>query len=162
MAIVSSVLVLLVLIVIVVAPLVVGIRAARSNARYPYNTSIDHLFWRVFGSYFVLLGVLGAFLIATASAPHPDGVAAIVLAAVFGVASLPGSILPFILGLAVTLGWVARPFGLSNMSVWFVVGSICWQFFVIVGFRWQLQWRARGVARTLPSPVNDPEVVAAE
>jgi hypothetical protein len=158
MAIVSSLLMLLVLVVVVGLPLVLGLGAARSNARYAYNEPINRLFWGVVGGYLVGVGILGVVLVVAAT-QHPHGPAAAWLTGIVGFLALPGSILPLVLDLGSTFGWLPHPLGLPNSSAWFVVASMCWQFFVIVGFRWQLQWRGRSAARELrvrPAEQGEP------
>jgi hypothetical protein len=114
-----------------IAPLAVGIAAARSYARYRRGSTRNV----VVGGYLGFLGLFGPMLIDTVSRPQPEGLAAFSAMLFVTAGGLPGSVLPFLLGMAVDQGSVARPIGLSSTSTWLVISTLCWQFFLFVGIR---------------------------
>ena len=138
-----SVLVLIGLIVFSSAPLVVGILAARSNARFGRGATNESLFWGMLGGYLVVLGLVGWALISTVSKHQQEGYEQLFTVAFLTLLGLPGSILPFFTALSVDQGSIPRPIGISSMSVWLVIGTLSWQLLVVVGGRWLIQIRAR-------------------
>jgi hypothetical protein len=144
------------------APLVVGILGARINARFRGRPGRDATFWAIVGSYLGLLALLGLLLIATVSSPQQEGLGAFSASFVMGLGGLPGSILPLMMALGVDQGTLPRPFGLGSMSTWFVIGTLCWQFFLIVGVRWlvQVPSRKRGGVPIAPVEQSPSEVLA--
>jgi hypothetical protein len=100
-----------------------------------------------------LLALPGLVLIATVSSPQQEGLAAFSAIFVMGAGGLPGSILPLLMAMGVDQGTLARPFGLASMWTWFVIGTLCWQFFLIVGVRWLVQVPSRGRRRAHLDPV---------
>ena len=134
----------------------VGIFAARSNYRFHGGPPREATFWAIAGSYLGLLALPGLLLVATVSTPQQEGLAAFSAIFVMGAGGLPGSILPLLMALGVDQGNLPRPFGLASMSTWFVIGTLCWQFFLIVGVRWLVQLPARGRGRVPHAPAEFP------
>lgn len=143
-----SVLVLLGLVVFNGAPLVAGACAAVSSSRRAGARGYSRVFWALAGSYLGSLALIGLFLIQTVAHPQQEGLAAFSEICFVSVLGLPGSIVPLLAGVGVSDGSIVRPWGLSSMSTWFVVGTLCWQFLFLVGLRWLSQLRARRGART--------------
>lgn len=148
-AVVPSIVTLIGLVVFNAAPLVFGILAVRSAARDSAKLSTDWVFWGLLGIYLGAIGLIGLALISTVSHPQREGLATVSLTGAFTVVGLPGSVTPFFAGLAVLRGSIARPFGLASMSTWLVIGTLCWQFFLIVGLRWLVRTRSRGPVREI-------------
>ena len=157
----NATLVLIGLIVWSAVPLVAGILAARSNARYRRGSTGDVIFWGSVGGYLGFLALIGLVLIATVSRPQQEGLAAYSAMIVLTAGGVPGSILPFLLGVGVDQGSIPRPSGLPSMSTWLVISTLCWQFFLIVGVRWltQIRSRTRGLMSVLPAEPNPANVL---
>jgi hypothetical protein len=150
----DAMLVLIGLVVCNVAPLAVGIVAARSYARHRRGSTRDVIFWGSVGGYLGFLALVGLMLIDTVSRPQPEGLAAFSAMLFVTAGGLPGSILPFLLGMGVDQGSVPRPIGLSSMSTWLVISTLCWQFFLIAGIRWLTQLRSRARRSRFVFPVE--------
>ena len=151
-----SVLFLIGLIIFNGVPLVVAIGAARSNHRYGKGTTTNVVFWVLTGVYLGWVGLIGLFLISTVSQPQQEGLAAFSGMAMLSVIGLPGSVIPATTASFVADGTLVRPFGLSSMSAWLVIGILCWQFFLIVGIRWLIQLQPRGRTRVSAVGVGEP------
>ena len=139
-----------------------AIGAARCNNRYPHETTSNTVFWALTGAYLGWVGLTGLFLILTVSQPQQEGLAAFSGMAVLSAIGLPGSVIPAVTATLVSDGTIVRPYGLSSMSPWLVIGTLCWQFFLIVGVRWLIQLRTSGRARASMVGVGEPPTILGE
>ena len=144
-----SILFLGILIVIdVVAPLALSLRASRSNARYRSSRRSEGAFWGMTAGYLLLAGAIGGGLIETVAHWHSERFAAFSAELVLAGITLPGSIVPGVASYILSLHDLPRPFGLGSLNVWLVIGVICWSFFNAAGLRWVLQSRRRARIRS--------------
>lgn len=146
---VLSILFLGILVVVdVVAPLAFGLMAARSNARYRTSRRTEGSFWGMTAGYLVLAGAIGGGLIETVAHPQIEGLAAFSAEVVLAGFTLPGSAVPVLLSAVLAFHELPRPFGLGSLTVWLVIGVLCWTFFDAAVLRWILQSKRRARIRS--------------
>jgi hypothetical protein len=134
-------------------PLVLGAIAARSIVRFGARGASNRLFWGLLAVLLGLIAYWGNALYSTVNHYQPEGYGAAVFIVIVTVLGLPFSLIQLAVASAVFTGSLPRPFGLSSMSMWLLIGSLCWQFFFVVGLRWLIQF---GVRRRGDAVVSHP------
>lgn len=150
----GSILVLLGFVALGPGPLVLGLIAARSNARYAPSRSRGQIFWALVGTYLGIASLIGLAEIANQAHPSWENYVGVFLGGVFTLGTAPGSFLPFLGAYTVAMGWLPRPGLFPSVWDWFVLDAICIQFFFIVGIRWLSQSRIRQAARQTSTGVT--------
>jgi hypothetical protein len=128
-----------------VVPLVLGILAAHSNARYRNPRTSERLFWGFTGGYLLIVGLLALGLIELVAHPQQEGLAAFSAAAVQWFLTLPGSLATLGMYLSLSGAPTLHQAGADSLVIFSAVGNLCWAFFDVVGIRWlsQIGGRAR-------------------
>jgi hypothetical protein len=147
---VPAVLMLAGLIVLTGVPLAIGVLAAHSNSRHAATGGANRLFWGLLAALLGTIAFWGYALYTTVDHFQPEGYGELSFGIVVTVWGLPFSVLYVVIGTLASTGSLPRPFGLSSMSVWLVLGSLCWQFLFVVGIRWLTLTGARRSSRAAP------------